>query len=227
MDFGGTQGPAAAPHFLKPNPPFAPPEEFFGAAARQFFRAQCAARSLGAPNDDPFFTLLGAAQPPPPGPGLKQTQQRGKGADNHRRAGLSFFSRALKLHVVCVWGSPGSVRWYLGQLPAGPTVGHLADVPAPPPLVISRMSPPPHRWSSGGCPLEARDPRASDAVPRGRPGIFEEFFGRNGLESNSGRIAGSLSRNRRRNSAGWHRPGTAESGGFWVDSGACRNPPSP
>ena len=37
---------------------------------------------------------------PPPGPGLKQTQQRGKGADNHRRAGLSIFSRALKLHMV-------------------------------------------------------------------------------------------------------------------------------
>ena len=49
----------------------------------------------------------------------------------------------------------------------------------------------------------------------------------NGLESNSGRIAGSLSRNRRRNCGGWHRPGTAELGGFWGDSGACRSPPFP
>ena len=68
-------------------------------------------------------------------------------------------------------------------------------------MVISRILP----W----------DPRLPVAIPGELEGIPEEVSGWNGSELNSERIHVRFSRNRRWNSGGWHRPGKAESGGFW------------
>ena len=68
---------------------------------------------------------------------------------------------------------------------------------------------------------EARNPGSPAAVSGELEGIPEEVFGWNGSELNSGGIHVRFSRNRRWNSGGWHRPGEAESGGFW----GCRGTP--
>ena len=81
--------------------------------------------------------------------------------------------------------------WAAGKL----WVGHLTDLP----------------WN----------PRPPVAIPGELEGIPEEVSGWNGSELNSERIHVRFSRNRRWNSGGWHRPGKAESGGFW----GCRGPP--
>ena len=127
-------GRGPTPHFLKANPPFAPPEEFFGAAARHFSSdpMRCA-QPRRAERRPVFHPPGGGAAAAPPGPGLKQTQQRGKGADNHRRAGLSIFSRALKLHMVLyfiIFIIPR--RWSSSGFTKPPAVGHVPDSPNPP-----------------------------------------------------------------------------------------------
>ena len=90
--------------------------------------------------------------------------------------------------------------------PGGP-LGHLTDLPWGGP------------WSSHGFPI--RDPRLPVAILGELERIPEEVSGWNGSELDSERIHVRFSRNRRWNSGGWHRPGKAESGGFWW----CRGPP--
>ena len=78
------------------------------------------------------------------------------------------------------------------------------------PLVISRILPP-----AGHLTDVPWNPRPPVAIPGELEGIPEEVSGWNGSELNSERIHVRFSRNRRWNSGGWHRPGEAESGGFW------------
>ena len=111
---------------------------------------------------------------------------------NRRPAGVPVPDR----RPLGAWPTPG--RREPGRLPAAGA---------------SRFPPPASGASRFPTAGEARNPSAPDAVSRGPPGIFEELFGRNGLESNSERINVSFPRNRRWNSGGWHRPGEAEFGG--------------
>ena len=128
-------------------------------------------------------------------------------------------------------GRPGSSGpWAAGKLWPLPPAGHLTDVPwgAPwsshgfalgGPLGHLTDLPWGGPWSSHGFPI--RDPRLPVAILGELERIPEEVSGWNGSELNSERIHVRFSRNRRWNSGGWHRPGKAESGGFWW----CRGTP--